>query len=118
VSTEPEAVQELISHTKGKTWEDFFALAQQVKDKSGGKTKLVADAGTDVYGGALRQGGEGYFDGMKVMIEEKPPPRTVGWTSASKSSTPTSVGGVLTRAAGVRTTPLLAWSLHVGCRVV
>ena len=69
--TEPEAVEELISHTKGKTWEDFFALAQQVKEKSGGATKLVADAGTDVYGGALRQGGEGYFDGMKVMIEEK-----------------------------------------------
>jgi len=69
--TEPEAVQELISHTKGKTWEDFFTLAQQVKEKSGGKTKLVADAATDVYGGALRQGGEGYFDGMKVMIEEK-----------------------------------------------
>jgi len=69
--TEPEAVEELISHTKGKTWDDFFALAQQVKEKSGGKTKLVADAGTDIYGGALRQGGEGYFDGMKVMIEEK-----------------------------------------------
>jgi multiple sugar transport system substrate-binding protein len=69
--TEPEAVEELISHTKGKTWEDFFALAQQVKEASGGATKLVADAGTDVYGGALRQGGEGYFDGMKVMIEEK-----------------------------------------------
>ncbi len=69
--TEPEAVEELISHTKGKTWDDFFALAQQVKEASGGATKLVADAGTDVYGGALRQGGEGYFDGMKVMIEEK-----------------------------------------------
>ncbi len=68
---EPEAVEELISHTKGKTWDDFFALAQQVSEKSGGKTKLVADAGTDIYGGALRQGGEGYFDGMKVMIEEK-----------------------------------------------
>jgi multiple sugar transport system substrate-binding protein len=69
--TEPEAVEELISHTKGKTWQDFFALAQQVAEKSGGATKMVADAATDIYGGALRQGGEGYFDGMKVLIEEK-----------------------------------------------
>jgi len=69
--TEPEAIEELISHTKGKTWEDFFALSQQVKEKSGGKVKMVADAATDIYGGALRQGGEGYFQGMKLMIEEK-----------------------------------------------
>ncbi|MCX6016725.1 MAG: extracellular solute-binding protein, partial [Chloroflexales bacterium] len=69
--TEPEAIEELISHTKGKTWEDFFALSQQVKEKSGGKVKMVADAATDIYGGALRQGGEGYFEGMKLMIEEK-----------------------------------------------
>lgn len=69
--TEPEAVEELISHTKGKTWDDFFALSQQIAEKSGGKTKMVADATTDIFGSALRQGGEGYFEGMKVLIEEK-----------------------------------------------
>jgi multiple sugar transport system substrate-binding protein len=69
--TDPEAVEELISHTKGKTWQDFFNLSQQVAEKSGGATKMVASASTDIYGGALRQGGEGYFDGMKVLIEEK-----------------------------------------------
>ena len=69
--SKPEEVEALISHTKGKKWEDFFALSQQVKEKSGGKVKMVADAATDVYGGALRQGGEGYFEGMKLMIEEK-----------------------------------------------
>jgi multiple sugar transport system substrate-binding protein len=69
--TEPEAVEELISNTKGKKWEDFFALARQVKEKSAGKTALVADAGTDIYGAVYRQGGEGLFDGNKVLIEEK-----------------------------------------------
>jgi len=69
--SKPEEVEALISHTKGKKWEDFFALSQQVKEKSGGKVKMVADAATDIYGGALRQGGEGYFEGMKLMIVEK-----------------------------------------------
>jgi multiple sugar transport system substrate-binding protein len=69
--TEPEAVEELISNTTGKKWEDFFALAKDLKEKSAGKTSLVADAGTDIYGAVYRQTGEGVFDGNKVLIEEK-----------------------------------------------
>ncbi|HWQ14925.1 MAG TPA: substrate-binding domain-containing protein [Roseiflexaceae bacterium] len=68
---EPEKVEELISHTHGKKWEDFFALAKQIKDKSGDKTKFVADAGTDIYGASYRQQGEGYQQGNKILIEEK-----------------------------------------------
>lgn len=69
--TEPEKVEELIGNKNGKKWADFFALAKQLKEKSGGKTSIVADAGTDIYGAALRQAGEGYFDGNKLLIEEK-----------------------------------------------
>jgi multiple sugar transport system substrate-binding protein len=69
--TEPEAVEELISHTTGKTWDDFFAFAKQVSDASSGATKLFADAGTDIYGAVYRQQGEGYKEGNKILIEEK-----------------------------------------------
>jgi multiple sugar transport system substrate-binding protein len=69
--TEPEAVEELISHTTGKTWEDFFAFAAQVKEASAGKTAIVADAGTDIYGATYRQLGEGWQEGNKILIEEK-----------------------------------------------
>jgi multiple sugar transport system substrate-binding protein len=68
--TEPEAVEELIGGGS-KKWDDFFALAKQVKDKSSGKTALVADAGTDIYGASYRQQGEGYKEGNKILIEEK-----------------------------------------------
>lgn len=67
---EPEKLEEMIGTDKHK-WEDFFAFAKQFKDKTGGKTSLVADAGTDIYGAILRQTGEGYFEGNKVLIEEK-----------------------------------------------
>jgi multiple sugar transport system substrate-binding protein len=69
--TEPEEVEKLISHTNGKTWDDFFTLAKQISEKTSGKTKLVADAGTDIYGAVYRQQGEGYADGTKILIEEK-----------------------------------------------
>ena len=69
--TEPEEVEQLISHTNGKTWDDFFALAKQLKDASGGKTALFADAGTDIYGAVYRQQGEGYQEGNRILIEEK-----------------------------------------------
>jgi multiple sugar transport system substrate-binding protein len=68
--TEPEAVEELIGG-QGKKWDDFLAYAKQVKDKSGGKTALFADAGTDIYGAVYRQQGEGYQEGNKLLIEEK-----------------------------------------------
>jgi len=68
--TEPEAVEELIGGPN-RTWDDFFAFAKQLKEKSGGKTSLFADAGTDIYGAVYRQQGEGYADGNKVLIEEK-----------------------------------------------
>lgn len=68
--TEPEALEEMIGG-KGHTWDDFLAFAKQVKDKSGGKTALFADAGTDIYGAVYRQQGEGYAEGNKILIEEK-----------------------------------------------
>jgi multiple sugar transport system substrate-binding protein len=68
--TEPEAVEALIGGA-GKKWDDFLAYAKQVKDKSGGKTALFADAGTDIYGAVYRQQGEGYQEGNKLLIEEK-----------------------------------------------
>ncbi|HEU5088711.1 MAG TPA: extracellular solute-binding protein [Roseiflexaceae bacterium] len=68
---EPEKVEELISHTNGKTWDDFFTLAKQLSEKTSGKTKLVAQAGVDIYGAVYRQQGEGYADGTKILIEEK-----------------------------------------------
>jgi multiple sugar transport system substrate-binding protein len=69
--TEPEAVEELISHTTDKKWEDFFAFSKQVKDASGGKTSMIAHAGTDIYGASYRQQGEGFQEGNKILIEEK-----------------------------------------------
>ncbi|HMO59744.1 MAG TPA: extracellular solute-binding protein, partial [Roseiflexaceae bacterium] len=69
--SDPEAVEELISHTTGKTWSDFFAFAKQVKDASNGATSLVASAGTDIFGATYRQQGEGWQEGNKILIEEK-----------------------------------------------
>jgi multiple sugar transport system substrate-binding protein len=69
--SEPEEVEALISHTNGKTWDDFFAWAKQVTDASGGNTAVVANANTDIYGAALRQQGEGFQEGNKILIEEK-----------------------------------------------
>jgi len=68
--TEPEKIEEMIGGSK-HTWDDFLAFAKQVKDKSGGKTALFADAGTDIYGAVYRQQGEGYQEGTKLLIEEK-----------------------------------------------
>jgi multiple sugar transport system substrate-binding protein len=68
--TEPEEVEALIG-TEAHTWDDFLAFAAEFKEKSGGKTSLFADAGTDIYGAVYRQQGEGYADGTKVLIEEK-----------------------------------------------
>lgn len=69
--TEPEKVEELISHTSGKKWEDFIAFSKDLKDKSGGKTSFIAHANTDIYGAVYRQQGEGYKEGNKILIEEK-----------------------------------------------
>jgi multiple sugar transport system substrate-binding protein len=68
--TEPEKVEELIG-TKAHTWDDFLAFAKQMKDKSGGKISLFANAGVDIYGAVYRQQGEGYQEGNKILIEEK-----------------------------------------------
>lgn len=68
--TEPEKVEEIFGGADHK-WDDFFAFAAQVKEKSAGKTFMVADAGTDIYGAAYRQLGEGYADGTKVLIKDK-----------------------------------------------
>lgn len=67
---EPEAVAEKFSGAN-KTWDDYLAFAKEFKDKSGGKTSLFADAGTDLYGAIYRQQGAGYFEGNKALIEEK-----------------------------------------------
>ncbi|RLT33734.1 MAG: extracellular solute-binding protein, partial [Chloroflexi bacterium] len=44
--SEPADVEAIISGAD-HTWDDFFAFAKQVKEASGGKTSLFADAGTD-----------------------------------------------------------------------
>lgn len=69
--SKPEEVEALIGG-KDHTWDkDFFAFAKEIKDKSGGKTALFADAGTDIYGATYRQQGEGYQEGDKILIIEK-----------------------------------------------
>jgi multiple sugar transport system substrate-binding protein len=68
--TEPEEVEALFGG-KEHTWDDFLTVAKQVKDKSGGKTSLIAHAGVDIYGAVYRQQGEGYQEGNKILIEEK-----------------------------------------------
>lgn len=68
--TEPEEVEKLFGGAE-HTWDDFFAFAKEFKEKSGGKTSLIADAGTDIYGATYRQQGEGYQEGNKILIVEK-----------------------------------------------
>jgi ABC-type glycerol-3-phosphate transport system substrate-binding protein len=68
--TEPEEIEKMIGGAD-HTWDDFFAFAKEFKAKSGGKTSLFADAGTDIYGASYRQQGEGYQEGNKLLIEEK-----------------------------------------------
>lgn len=68
--TEPEEVEALFGG-KDKTWDDYLTVAKTIKDKSGGKTALFADAGTDLYGAVYRQQGEGWQEGNKILIEEK-----------------------------------------------
>ncbi len=67
--TEPEKVEELIG--TNKTWDDFFAVSKQLKDASGGKTTMIAEAATEIFGAVYRQQGEGWADGNKILIEEK-----------------------------------------------
>lgn len=68
--TDPAEVEKLIGG-KDHTWDDFLTFAKEFKAKSGGKTSLFADAGTDIYGASYRQQGEGYQEGDKILIEEK-----------------------------------------------
>ncbi len=70
--TEPEKVEEMISNKK--TWDDFFAVAKQYKEKMSGKSSMFADAGTDIYGAVYRQQGEGYIDiaqNNKLLVKQK-----------------------------------------------
>lgn len=62
---EPAAMQERI-----KTWDDWFALGDEIKAADDSKT-LMADAFSDIYGVQVEQQGHGWFDGDKVVIEEK-----------------------------------------------
>jgi len=68
--TEPDEVEAMIGGAD-RTWDDFLTFAKAFKEKSGGKTALFADAGTDIYGAVYRQQGEGYQEGDKLLIEEK-----------------------------------------------
>lgn len=68
--SEPDEVEALIGGSQN-TWTDFFAFAKQLKEVSGGKTSLFADAGTDIYGASYRQQGEGYQEGTRLLIVEK-----------------------------------------------
>ena len=62
---DPAAMQERIA-----TWDDWFAFGEEVKAKNPDRT-LMADAFTDVFNVRVEQQGHGWFDGDKVVIEEK-----------------------------------------------
>lgn len=62
---DPAAMQARIT-----TWDDLFAFGEEIKAKNPDRT-LLADAFTDVFGIRVEQQGHGWFDGAKVVIEEK-----------------------------------------------
>lgn len=63
--TDPEEVQKRV-----QTWEDWFQLGEDLKKKTP-KTSLFADAFNDVYVPMVEQQGHGWFEGNKLMFEEK-----------------------------------------------
>lgn len=62
---DPEKMQARI-----QTWDDWFQLAADLKQKNP-ETSLFADAFTDVFTPMVNQQGQGWFDGNKLMFEEK-----------------------------------------------
>ncbi len=57
-------------HARIKTWDDWFQLGEDLRKKLP-NTALVADAFQDVYNPLLEQQGHGWFDGNKLLFEEK-----------------------------------------------
>lgn len=68
--SDPAEVEKLFGG-KDHTWDDFATVAKTLSDKSGGKTKMIADAGNEIFGASYRQQGEGWQEGNKILIEEK-----------------------------------------------
>lgn len=68
--TDPAEVEALIGGAE-RTWDEFLDFSKEFKDKSGGKTSVFADAGTDIYGASYRQQGEGFQEGNRILIVEK-----------------------------------------------
>jgi multiple sugar transport system substrate-binding protein len=65
LEVDPEKVQARV-----KRWDDWFQLGEDLKKKTP-NTALVADAFTDILGSMIEQQGHGWFNGNKVVIEEK-----------------------------------------------
>jgi multiple sugar transport system substrate-binding protein len=71
LSSKPEEVEALISHTKGKKWEDFFTLSQQVKERAAARSRwLLMQPPTSMVVHCAKAA-KVTSKGMKLMIEEK-----------------------------------------------
>ena len=65
LETDPDKLQARV-----KTWDDWFQLGEDLRKKLP-STALVADAFQDVYTTMVEQQGHGWFNGNKVLFEEK-----------------------------------------------
>jgi multiple sugar transport system substrate-binding protein len=63
--TEPDEVEK-----RTRTWDDVFQLGVDLRKKLP-KTALFADAFNDIYTAQVEQQGHGWFDGNKLLFEEK-----------------------------------------------
>ena len=64
IDPDPAAMQERIT-----SWDDWFAFGEELQGTA--ELALMADAFADIYGAQVEQQGHGWFDGNKVVIEEK-----------------------------------------------
>ncbi len=68
LETDPQKVQQRI-----KTWNDWLQLGEDLRKKNA-KTALVADAFNDIFWPMVYQKGYGWFDGNRVVVQEKAVP--------------------------------------------
>jgi multiple sugar transport system substrate-binding protein len=65
IASDPAQVQARI-----KTWDDWMQLGEEVRQKLP-ETTFFTDAYQDIFYPAVEQQGHGYFDGNKLLFEEK-----------------------------------------------
>lgn len=65
IPSDPQKLEDRI-----KTWDDWLALGDEIRKKSP-KTALIPDGFSDIFPPMVEQQGHGWFDGNKVVIEEK-----------------------------------------------